>query len=115
MDFNFRKNGNTIIVYPKGRIDVHYCTQVEQEISKLLKFETSSHLLFNLNDVEYISSSGLRIIVSTMKILKESNRIVAICNLNNAVKKIFDVVQITDMFNIFNSENEAIFFLQAVS
>jgi len=111
MEFNFRKRGNIIIIYLKGRFDVHHCSEIEGEISKLISLETSSHLLFNLNDVEYISSSGLRIIVSTMKILKDSNRVLAICNFNNTVKKIFDVVQLADMFNLFNSEEEAVEFL----
>ena len=113
MEFNFKKNGNIIIVYLKGRLDVHQCAELEEEISKLLSFEISGHLLFNMNDVEYISSSGLRVIVSTIKILKEKNRVLAICNINNTVRKIFDVVQITDMFNIFNSEEEAFIFLKS--
>jgi len=112
MEFNFRKNGNTFIIYLKGRLDVHHCAEIEQEISKLLSYELTSHLLFNMKDVEYISSSGLRIIVSTMKMLKEDNRSLAICNINNAVKKIFEVVQLTDMFNIFNSEDDAFIFLR---
>jgi anti-anti-sigma factor len=112
MDFNFKKTGNMIIIYLKGRVDVHQCAEIEQEIGKLISFESTSHLLFNMTDVEYISSSGLRIIVSTMKILKDDNRKMAICNLNNAVKKIFEVVQITDMFNIFDSEEDAVVFLK---
>ncbi|HOP29635.1 MAG TPA: STAS domain-containing protein [Spirochaetota bacterium] len=114
MEFNFRKNGNAIIIYLKGRLDVHQCAEIEQEISKLMSFELTSHLLFNMKDVDYISSSGLRIIVSTMKILKEDNRSMAICNINNAVKKIFEVVQITDMFNIFDSEEKAVTFLKNI-
>ena len=114
MEFNFKKNGNTIIVYLKGRLDVHHCADIEQEISKLLSYEMSSHLLFNMKDVEYISSSGLRIIVSTMKRLNEENRNMAICNINNSVKKIFEIVQLTDMFNIFSSEDDAFNFLKMI-
>ena len=42
MEFNFKKNGNAIIIYLKGRLDVHQCVDIEQEISKLISFETIS-------------------------------------------------------------------------
>lgn len=114
MEFNFKKNGNAIIIYLKGRLDVHQCVDIEQEISKLISFETTSHLLFNMKDVEYISSSALRIFVVTMRILKERERKLVLCNINNAVRKIFEVVQLTDMFNLFNSEDEAVEFLKTI-
>lgn len=114
MEFNFKKTGNTIIIYLKGRLDVHHCAEIEQEISKLISFESSSHLLFNMKDVEYISSSGLRIFVITMRVLKEREKKLVLCNINNAVRKIFEVVQLTDMFHIFNSEEEAFEFLKVV-
>jgi anti-anti-sigma regulatory factor len=34
--------------------------------------------------------------------------------MNNAVKKIFEVVELTDMFDIFNSEEEALKFLKSL-
>jgi anti-sigma B factor antagonist len=55
-----------------------------------------------------MSSSGLRIFVSTMRILKEAKRKLKLCNMNNAVKKIFEVVELMDMFDIFESEEEAL-------
>ena len=45
-------------------------------------------MLLNLKDVEYMSSSGLRIFVSTMRILKESQKLLKLSNMNSSVKKI---------------------------
>lgn len=114
MEFSFRKSGNSIIIYLKGRMDVHHSSEIETEIGKLISFESASHFLINMKDVEYISSSGLRIIVNMMKILKEDKRKFVICSLNSAVIKIFEVVQITDMFNIFSTEEEALDYLKSV-
>lgn len=114
MELNSKKTGNAIIIYLQGRLDVHLSADIEKEINKLITSEPVCHFLLNLKDVEYMSSSGLRIFVSTMRILKESKRKLVLCNMNNAVKKIFEVVELTDMFDIFNSENEALEFLKKV-
>ncbi len=108
MDLINKKVGNVVIVYPSGRMDVHLSAEIETELNRIIQKETDSHLLINLKDVEYTSSSGLRIFVSTMRILKEQRRMLALCNMSNAVKKIFEVVELMDMFDIYDTEEEAL-------
>lgn len=108
MNLQTKKVGNVVVVYLQGRLDVHLSADIEKEINKLIKDEPNAHLLLNLSSVEYMSSSGLRIFVSTMRILKESNRKLKLCNMNSAVKKIFEVVELMDMFEIYDTEEEAI-------
>ena len=74
MNINTKSVGNISIIYLVGRLDVHLSAEVENEINKIIQDNPSNHLLLNLKDVEYLSSSGLRIFVSTMRILKESQR-----------------------------------------
>ena len=114
MNLNLKKLENTVVIYLEGRLDVHLSADIEKKINKLIENEPKSNILLNLKDVEYMSSSGLRIFVSTMRILKENNRKLVLCNMNNAVKKIFEVVELTDMFDIFNSEEEALKFMQSL-
>lgn len=108
MNLNMKKVDNVVVVYLSGRLDVHLSAEIEKEINKIIQNDSSTHLLMNLNDVEYMSSSGLRIFVSTMRILKEQKRMLKLCNMNNAVKKIFEVVELMDMFDIYDSEEEAL-------
>ena len=108
MNLQTKKVDNVIVVYLQGRLDVHLSADIEKEINKLIKDEPNAHFLLNLSGVEYMSSSGLRIFVSTMRILKESNRKLKLCNMNSAVKKIFEVVELMDMFEIYESEAEAL-------
>lgn len=108
MDLNIKKVDNVAVIYLVGRLDVHLSADIEKEINNIIQSQPDSHLLLNLKDVEYMSSSGLRIFVSTMRILKESKRKLKLCNMNNAVKKIFEVVELMDMFDIYDSEEEAL-------
>lgn len=108
MEIKTKKVGNIMEVFLWGRLDVHLSADIEKEINRIIKDEPDCHLLLNLEKVEYMSSSGLRIFVSTMRVLKESKRKLKLCNMNNAVKKIFEVVELMDMFDIYESENEAL-------
>mgnify|MGYP000999932620 FL=1 len=108
MDLRTRKVDNVIVVYLHGKLDVHVSADVEKEINRIIEQEAQSSLLLNLGQVEYMSSSGLRIFVSTMRVLKESKRKLKLCNMNNAVKKIFEVVELMDMFEVYETEEEAL-------
>jgi len=111
MELNLKKLENTIVIYPQGRLDVHLTEEIEKEISLLIADETSSHLLLNLREVEYMSSSGVALFVSTMNTLQQRGKQFALCDLNSSVRKILDLVEMTTLFKIFNTENEACEFL----
>jgi anti-anti-sigma factor len=108
MDLKKKKVDNVVVIYLAGRLDVHLSAEIEKEINNVIQNEPDCHLLLNLKDVEYMSSSGLRIFVSTMRILKESKRKLKLSNMNNAVKKIFEVVELMDMFDLYESEEDAL-------
>lgn len=112
MELNFKKTDNIVVIYLKGRLDVHYSADIEQELERLIPLYPQSHFLINMKDVEYISSAGLRIIVMAMKSLKEHDRKLVLCCINEAVRKVFEVVQLIDMFSIYSSEDKALGFLQ---
>lgn len=115
MDLNYKKDGNTIVVYLKGRLDVHQVDEVEKEIKTLLNSETSSHLIINLKDIDYVSSSGIGMFVTVMNILKQRDKKFCICSLNSSVKRIMEIVEMNVLFNIFRDETESFEFLNSNS
>lgn len=107
MGLNTREKGKFVVVYLVGRIDVHAASEIEKDLYELVDKQTDRHVLLNLDEVEYMSSSGLRVFVSLMRKLKASERLLRICCLSAAVRKIFEVVELMDMFDIYESEDEA--------
>jgi anti-sigma B factor antagonist len=108
MSLPIKKINNILIIPLSGRLDVQLSISLEKEIHQLIQSEPDSHILLNLSDVKYMSSSGIRIFVSTMRILKENSKKLKLCNLNEPVKKIFEVVELLDMFDVYNTEEEAV-------
>lgn len=103
-----KESEDFVVAYLKGRIDVHLSTEIEKEINAIIAKFSDKSLIINLEDVEYMSSSGLRVLVASMRVLKSNNKNLRLCNLNTAVKKVFEVVELMDMFDIYSSEKEAL-------
>lgn len=103
------KQVNTdLVIYLKGRLDVHLSTEVEKDIQEIINRNSDASLILNLADVEYMSSSGLRVLVATMRLLKANGKALKLCNLNQAVLKVFEVVELMDMFDIYETEESAL-------
>ena len=112
MELNYCKKENIVIIYLQGHIDIYVASAIEKKINKLIASESASDLILNLNDVDYVSSAGLGIFISIMGILKKKQRKLVFCNMNDVVIKILGILNLTDMFHIFRTENEAVEFLK---
>ncbi len=108
MKLKTKKVRDIIIVYLAGRLDVQLSADIEKEIQKTIESEPDCHFILNLKDINYLSSSGIRIFVSTMRILKERDKKLKLCEMDNNAKKIFEIVELMDMFDIHDTEEQAL-------
>jgi len=100
-------NPDVVVIYLSGRLDVNYSLSIEDEINKLIQ-QDHIKLVINLQDVEYLSSSGLRIFIATSRQLKIKNGILKLVKMPDAVKQVFMVVELLDMFEVFESNEAAL-------
>lgn len=112
MKLQYIKKENAVIVYLHGHVDLTVTASIEKTIDKLISSEPESHFLLNMKAVDYVSSAGLGIFISLMNSLKKRNKKLAFCSIDPDVKKIFKVVKLTEVFDIFKTEGEAIAFLK---
>ena len=81
----------------EGRIDTNNAPDVEQEIMSALDANDGKELLFDAENLEYISSAGLRVL---MKIRKKLNKPVDVINVSRDVYDIFETTGFTDLLNV---------------
>ncbi|MEA2030405.1 MAG: STAS domain-containing protein, partial [candidate division Zixibacteria bacterium] len=62
----------------------------------------------NLNGVEFINSSGLGTLVSIMKLTRIKKGRLTLSNLASYVQEIFDITQLSHIFEIYDTEEEAL-------
>ena len=107
MDLKTTQKGDVTIVELEGRLDVHYSLEVEQSMNALID-SGKIKLVINLAKVEYLSSSGLRIFIAAMRKLKEKRGGLKLVRMTSAVEKIFKVVELIDLFEIYPTEDDAL-------
>lgn len=107
MSLKTEKKSEVLIVYLQGRLDVHRSLEVEQEINEHIE-KGEKKLLFNLKDLSYLSSSGLRVFIATLRKLKEIGGVLKIAEIQNNVAKIFKIVEFDDIFEMYGTNDEAL-------
>ena len=96
---NISKNaeGKNLTVILEGRLDTTTAPTLESELkSSLDKIE---NLVMDLASLQYISSAGLRVLLSAQKIMNRQGSMV-VRNASDDVKEIFDVTGFSDILTI---------------
>ena len=96
---NISKNtdGSELIIQLEGRLDTSTSPELEGELKSSL--DGISSLVIDIADLQYISSAGLRVLLSAQKIMNKQGTMV-IKNTSEEVKEIFDVTGFSDILTI---------------
>ena len=97
MTINKSRDNNSLVVAIEGRLDTATAPQLEADLRESLENETS--LVFDLKDLEYISSAGLRVLLSAQKAMNTKGEM-KIRNANEIVMEVFEVTGFTDILTI---------------
>lgn len=106
MDIQTSKQGRATIIKPKGRMDAATAPLFEQTCDSLIKAGERAFVV-DLSLLEYISSAGLRTILSIGKKIKGADGKLALCSLSGMVKEVFDISGFTTMFVVSDSADQA--------
>lgn len=88
---------NTLTLYPEGHIDTNNAGQFEKDAFEAIEEAQGASLVIDATNLEYISSSGLRVM---MKLMKRTTSRIPVVNVSPAVFEIFDVTGFTDLLDV---------------
>ena len=91
------KNGTDFAIALEGRLDTTTAPQLEKELKEDVNGVTE--LTFDFAKLEYISSAGLRVLLSSQKIMNKQGHMV-IRNVNDDIMEIFEVTGFSDILDI---------------
>ena len=91
----------------KGRMDAAMAIETEKAVDKILDGK-NNRLLFDLGDLDYLSSYGLRIILKAAKKMKLRGGKIILCSLVGNIKELFDVCGLGTNIPIFDSVESGI-------
>ena len=98
MIFDIKETPQGMYASVSGRLDTPAAVKAQQEIVPLLE-QADKEIILDCTDLEYISSSGLRLFLTVRKETAAKGGKVIIKNINDEIKKVF---MMTGFFNLFD-------------
>lgn len=114
MEINLTESNGVAVLTLKGRLDLSSGSALKEQVKALFNDEKSNvHL--NLAEVEFINSSGLGSLVSIMKETRLRKGRLTLSNLASYVQEIFDITQLSHIFEIYATQEEALGSYQSIN
>lgn len=101
-----KENGITILAID-GNLDAEGTQVMEDKVVALLEGGESC-LLFDFSNLDYINSSGLRVLVLAYQRLKKASGKVAICGIKDYIQEVFEVSGYDKIFPLFTTKSDAL-------
>jgi anti-anti-sigma factor len=107
METKTDKINNFSIIRINGRVDTTNYNEFEKTIMEIID-NGENNIIIDCSDLNYISSSGLRVFLMAQKKLMATKGKLHLCNMQAAIKEIFDISGFSTIFKIFDSEKDAL-------
>ena len=107
MQIDLDTKENISVFNLKGRLDSNTSPELEEVIASQLE-NGSSSLIINFENLDYISSAGLRVILKTTKDLKRREGKLMLCAMQDYVKEVFEIAGFDTFLPIVPTMDEAI-------
>jgi len=98
----------------RGRLDTQTAPALEARLQPLLDSPTVAAALFDLAELEYIGSAGIRVLVKMRKALEARGGGVAVANLQPMVRQVFDIVKALPSIDVFSTDAELDAFIESM-
>lgn len=107
MEFQKSKEGAALVLTVTGRLDTLTAPQFETECSACAD-AGDTRIVVDLSGLEYISSAGLRSILSSAKKLKALGGSLSFCGLSGIVAEVFTMSGFIKLLPVFATRQEAL-------
>jgi len=107
MEATITKENNATIFSLNGRLDSNSAPQLEKQLQDFLT-TPCSHLVFDFNNLDYISSAGLRVVLNTAKAYKSGQYLFLTCAMQEHVQEVFEISGFDTFITIHRSIDESL-------
>ena len=107
MKIKKEKIENFVVLKINGRVDTLHASQLESEVNKLFD-NGENQVILNCKEMNYISSSGLRVFLVAQKRAIASQGKLVLCNMQASIQEIFRISGFSNLFKIVDTQKEAL-------
>jgi|SRR5262245_27460609 anti-anti-sigma factor len=107
MDISEARIADVVILALSGKLHATTAKMFEEKIMEAINSGTQ-RLVVDLSQLDYVSSSGLRIFVMAAKRLRSTGGRIVLCSVIDHVRQVLDLAGFSSFLPIYNSRDEAI-------
>ena len=107
MDISEERKADAVILVLSGKLDATTAKTFEDRILGVINSGTL-RLVVDLSQLDYVSSSGLRVFILAAKRLQTVDGKIVLCSMKDHVRQVFDLAGFSSMLSIYASRDEAI-------
>jgi len=99
--------GDIMVLKLIGRLDTNASVDFEQQVEEAIKF-SKKNMVLDFSALEYICSSGLRVIIQVAKKLKSCHGDLVLCCMEDYIREVFEISGFDTFLKIVSSRDEAV-------
>jgi anti-anti-sigma factor len=107
MDISEDRKADALILALSGKLDATTAKTFEEKILGVIN-SRAQRLVLDLSQLEYVSSSGLRVFLLAAKRLQGTEGKIVFCGLQDHIRQVFDLAGFSSILSIYGSRDEAI-------
>jgi anti-sigma B factor antagonist len=107
MDISEDRKAGAVILALSGKLDATTAKTFEDKILGVINSGTQ-RLVVDLSQLEYVSSSGLRVFLLAAKRLQATDGKIVLCALKDQIRQVFDLAGFSSFLSTYGSRDEAI-------
>ncbi|MFL0269766.1 anti-sigma F factor antagonist [Candidatus Clostridium radicumherbarum] len=108
MYLKFQKEEEKLVVFMMGELDHHSAEEVRSKIDDRLDRESIAKLILDFKDVSFMDSSGIGVVIGRYKKMTAKNGKICIANVNNSVKRVFDLSGMFKIIKVYENLEQAL-------
>ena len=97
MTIEKRINNDAVTLIVSGRLDTQTAPELENELDSILS--GLKELTFDMTNLEYVSSAGLRVILKAQKAMNAQGSM-KLTGVNDSIMEVFDITGFLDILTI---------------
>ncbi len=107
MEITVTDAGEVKVIRIEGHLDTQSSPDVQTQLAQLID-QGATKLVVNFEKLDYISSTGLNVLLAAAKRLEGNNGKLRVCSLNEFVQEVFDISGFTTILTVTKTEPEAL-------
>ncbi|GAA0364082.1 anti-sigma F factor antagonist [Bacillus horti] len=115
LQIDLSKHSDVLIVRLVGELDHHTADSVREQVEQKIEYEGVRHILLNLEDLSFMDSSGLGVILGRYKHITQLGGKMIICAISPSIYRLFEMSGLFKILKIVDSEEQALEYLGVAS